>query len=110
MGIINLISIKKRDTMQAFLINLAALNNYNMIDELPQLGTTSPTLSGMSSGGFMTSQMQITYSDIFKGAGIFAGGPFMCSNDTGTIYTDCSKTPENIDVNNLVQKAWDYYG
>jgi len=34
----------------------------------------SMTVSGFSSGGFMSSSLQYMYSSKFKGAGLFAGG------------------------------------
>ena len=46
--------------------------------ELPALGATHATVSGMSSGGFMAVQMHVIYSDLFEGAGVVAGGPFYC--------------------------------
>ncbi len=33
----------------------------------------SVTVSGLSSGGFMTSQVHVAFSSIFKGAAVFAG-------------------------------------
>jgi poly(3-hydroxybutyrate) depolymerase len=39
------------------------------------------TVSGLSSGGFMTVQLHVAFSSIFKGAAVFAGGPFYCAED-----------------------------
>ncbi|EIJ42790.1 poly(3-hydroxybutyrate) depolymerase [Beggiatoa alba B18LD] len=41
------------------------------------------TVSGISSGGFMSAQLATAYSSLIKGAGIVAGGPFYCSGSTG---------------------------
>uniref|UniRef100_UPI0008299419 extracellular catalytic domain type 2 short-chain-length polyhydroxyalkanoate depolymerase n=1 Tax=Marinobacterium profundum TaxID=1714300 RepID=UPI0008299419 len=37
------------------------------------------SVSGLSSGAFMTSQLYVAYSDIMVGAGIIAGGPYLCA-------------------------------
>lgn len=37
------------------------------------------TISGLSSGAFMTVQLHLAHSSSFSGAGIIAGGPFRCA-------------------------------
>ncbi|MGH8497694.1 MAG: extracellular catalytic domain type 2 short-chain-length polyhydroxyalkanoate depolymerase [Methylococcales bacterium] len=37
------------------------------------------TISGLSSGAFMATQLHVAYSHYFGGAGIIAGGPFYCA-------------------------------
>jgi len=37
------------------------------------------TTSGLSSGAFMAVQLQIAHSSMVRGAGVVAGGPFLCS-------------------------------
>jgi len=55
------------------------------------------SVSGISSGGFMSVQFQIAHSNIVRGAGIVAGGPYYCSqNDVVTATTKCSCTGEPI--------------
>jgi poly(3-hydroxybutyrate) depolymerase len=51
------------------------------MNKLPFLGASKDltTVSGISSGGYMAVQMHVVYSDMFKGAGIVAGGPFYCA-------------------------------
>jgi len=81
-------------------VNLAQLN----IDK------TQTTVSGLSSGGFMATQLHVAYSSTFqKGAGIVAGGPFYCaegsiSNATGR----CMASPAGIPTSSLVAttKNW----
>ncbi|WP_300436560.1 poly(3-hydroxybutyrate) depolymerase [Zoogloea sp.] len=48
---------------------------------LPALGSDSSTLtvSGISSGGYMAVQFQVAYSKLVKGAGIIAAGPYDCA-------------------------------
>jgi len=53
------------------------------------------SVSGISSGGFMSVQFQVAHSSIIKGAGIVAGGPYNCSqNDVVKATTKCSCTGE----------------
>lgn len=57
------------------------------------IGETS--VSGISSGGFMSAQLQVAHSSIIKGAGIVAGGPYYCAqNDVRIATTLCSCTGE----------------
>lgn len=37
------------------------------------------SVSGLSSGAFMASQLYVVFSDIMVGAGIVAGGPYLCA-------------------------------
>ena len=48
---------------------------------------TKITVSGLSSGGFMANQLGYAHSSIFKGVGVFAGGPYMCAGHSN--YTAC---------------------
>ncbi len=50
-------------------------------DKLPALGVklNDVTVSGLSSGAFMASQLYIVNSQIMSGAGIIAGGPYLCA-------------------------------
>ncbi|MCI0667560.1 MAG: prolyl oligopeptidase family serine peptidase, partial [Methylococcaceae bacterium] len=40
---------------------------------------TQTTISGLSSGAFMTTQLHVAYSRYFSGAAIIAGGPYYCA-------------------------------
>jgi poly(3-hydroxybutyrate) depolymerase len=40
------------------------------------------TVSGISSGGQMATQLHIAYSDIFSGAAILSGGPYNCARSS----------------------------
>lgn len=48
---------------------------------------TQITVSGLSSGGFMATQLGHAHSSTFKGVGVFAGGPYMCGGHSA--YTAC---------------------
>jgi poly(3-hydroxybutyrate) depolymerase len=43
---------------------------------------TQTSVSGISSGAFMAVQFGVAFSSIVKGIGVFAGGPFDCSEGT----------------------------
>lgn len=43
------------------------------------------TVSGLSSGGFMSVQMHVAYSSLVSGVGVFAGGPYYCAQDSLTV-------------------------
>ncbi|MGV9270627.1 extracellular catalytic domain type 2 short-chain-length polyhydroxyalkanoate depolymerase [Kitasatospora sp. NPDC003701] len=45
---------------------------------LPHLNLTGAYVTGVSSGGFLATQLQVAYSGTFDGAGIVAAGPYYC--------------------------------
>jgi len=51
------------------------------MSQLPYMGGNPDTitLSGFSSGGFMSHLTHVIFSDTFKGVGIFSGGPYGCN-------------------------------
>lgn len=50
---------------------------------LPKFNAKRPiTVSGLSSGAFMAVQVHVAYSSWVSGAGVFAGGPFYCAEDS----------------------------
>jgi poly(3-hydroxybutyrate) depolymerase len=79
----------------------------------PAIGETS--VSGLSAGGFMAVQFQIAHSSIVKGAGIIAGGPYYCAQNSVIAATTkcsctldlgdegCTVTPTSTDVAALVE-------
>lgn len=55
------------------------------------LDTSSVTVSGISSGGFMAVQFHVAFSSIVKGAAVFAGGPYDCSKGSvSTALSSCA--------------------
>ena len=85
---------------------------YEVVGALPHLGAskTESTVSGISSGGFMAVQMHVIYSDMFKGAGVVAGGPFYCAQDNVLIaQSSCMKTPaliSDIELETITESTW----
>lgn len=54
------------------------------------------TVSGISSGGQMATQLHIAYSDIFSGAAILSGGPYNCAaNSLMTALRRCMTNSED---------------
>jgi poly(3-hydroxybutyrate) depolymerase len=60
---------------------LALSSAVSAADALPAAGADikQTSVSGLSSGAFMTSQLYVAYSDIMVGAGVVAGGPYLCA-------------------------------
>jgi poly(3-hydroxybutyrate) depolymerase len=52
------------------------------LPRLEKLEGGSVTVSGLSSGGFFAHQFHVAYSGLVKGAGIAAGGPYACAEQT----------------------------
>lgn len=51
------------------------------------------SVSGISSGAFMSVQFQVAHSSIVKGVGVIAGGPYYCAQgDVARATTKCSCT------------------
>jgi len=56
----------------------------------PKIDAKRITVSGISAGGQMATQLHIAYSDMFSGAAIIASGPFGCADGTlGTAMARC---------------------
>jgi poly(3-hydroxybutyrate) depolymerase len=56
---------------------------------LPRLDITGVYVTGVSSGGFMATQLQVAYSGTFDGAAIVAAGPYDCGQGTVTDFASC---------------------
>ena len=74
------------------------------------INPSETTVSGLSSGGFMAVQMHVAFSATFKkGAGVVAGGPFYCAEDSVMYATGrCMKHDSSIPVSSLVSttRSW----
>jgi len=46
---------------------------------LPHLNVTRNYVTGISSGGYMATQLQVAYSSRFSGAAVFSAGPYWCA-------------------------------
>ena len=56
---------------------------------LPRLDITGVYVTGVSSGGFMATQLQVAYSGTFGGAGIIAAGPYDCGQGNVIDFATC---------------------
>ena len=56
---------------------------------LPHLDITGVYVAGVSSGGFMATQLQVAYPGTFDGAGIIAAGPYGCGQGNVTGFATC---------------------
>jgi len=76
----------------------------------PTLGTynvdrASATVSGLSSGACFATQMHFIYSSLIKGAGVFAGVPFLCARSGSCALTEVLPLAN---VSSLIAKAQSY--
>ena len=56
---------------------------------LPRLDITGVYVTGVSSGGFMTTQLQVAYSATFDGAAVIAAGPYDCGQGKVIEFATC---------------------
>lgn len=72
---------------------------------LPKLNidVTQTTVSGVSSGAYMATQMHIAYSDIVTGAGLVAGGPYGCATGVQPSYAGPLRTA--IDIKTAMERC-----
>ena len=56
---------------------------------LPHLDITGDYVTGVSSGAFMATQLQVAYSATFSGAGIIAGGAYDCGQGNVIQFASC---------------------
>jgi poly(3-hydroxybutyrate) depolymerase len=73
---------------------------------LPRLNITGTYVTGISSGGFMATQLAVADSATFKGAGIFAAGPYYCGNGNVLVLaTQCGTDLTGLNVIDLEHTA-----
>lgn len=56
---------------------------------LPGYDITGVYVVGVSSGGFLATQLQVAYSGTFDGAGVFAAGPYDCGEGNVFKFESC---------------------
>ena len=68
-------------------------------------------VAGISSGGAMAVQMSVAYSRLFKGAAIYAGIPYYCTQGSEeTALTTCEEDQPAIDLAPLESTTRQYAG
>jgi poly(3-hydroxybutyrate) depolymerase len=75
------------------------------VPSLPDLNITGTYVTGVSSGGFMATQLQVAYSGTFDGAGIVAAGPYDCGQGNVIKFATCDL---GLGVGQLEQQATDW--
>jgi poly(3-hydroxybutyrate) depolymerase len=73
---------------------------------LPRLEISANYVTGVSSGGYLATQLQVAYSAAFAGAGVVAAGPYFCGQGrllVGALACGSGIVPE--DVSALVERA-----
>lgn len=67
------------------------------------------SVSGISSGACMATQMHVAYSSLFMGVGIIAGTPYYCARGSALIATGaCSSNPGAVPISDLVTRTNQY--
>ncbi|WP_137991574.1 extracellular catalytic domain type 2 short-chain-length polyhydroxyalkanoate depolymerase [Streptomyces vilmorinianum] len=65
--------------------------------------------SGISSGGYMATQLHVAYSGTFSGSAAFASGPYGCAQNTlSTALNACMNTTQDLQLAKLEQTTRDW--
>lgn len=101
------IAILRRHRLRAFFASSLALlvlaGRANAAEPLPALAIdpAQVSVSGVSSGGFMATQMQVAHAARIIGAGVIAAGPWFCAGtdfpwNAVTVFARCMNLPDLI--------------
>jgi poly(3-hydroxybutyrate) depolymerase len=60
------------------------------------------TVAGISSGGYMATQLQVAYSKAIYGTAVMAGGTYYCAQDNEAFWGEACATGVNVPVSSLV--------
>lgn len=94
-----------------FLITFICSTHSLSAEEIPnlpklKLDNDQTTVSGLSSGAFMAIQLQVAYSDYFKGVASFAGGIYGCAEgQINTATGQCMQNPNEIETQKYIDKT-----
>ncbi|MFJ6567477.1 PHB depolymerase family esterase [Streptomyces sp. NPDC091292] len=70
---------------------------------------TAAYTAGISSGGYMATQLHVAYSGTFSGSGVFASGPYNCAQrDLGKALNACMETFQDLQLDRLEQTTRDW--
>ncbi|MDP9435876.1 MAG: poly(3-hydroxybutyrate) depolymerase, partial [Actinomycetota bacterium] len=73
---------------------------------LPRLNITDNYVTGISSGGYMATQLQVAYSSRFRGAGVFSAGPYYCAQGSLTLaLTACTANTAPTQLPSLIAQT-----
>ena len=84
--------------MKKLLLSLLLLPSLAPAGEAPDpnIDASRITVSGISSGAHMATQLHIAYSDLFSGAAILSGGPYNCAG--GSLMTAMKQCMTNTET------------
>ena len=68
--------------MKVLLLSLFLVPTIAQAGESLNIDPDRVTVSGISSGAHMATQLHIAYSDLFSGAAILSGGPYNCAGNS----------------------------
>lgn len=97
--------MKSITLLALFLLSMNAVVCSNTTQTLSIKANDEVTVSGVSSGGFMSAQMLVAYSNDIKGAGLFASGPYFCTRGVAATIVDCMTTGLSIYTEQLILAA-----
>ncbi|KAL4439541.1 hypothetical protein ABPG74_003943 [Tetrahymena malaccensis] len=87
-----------------FYLATILLVNASVLQKLPNLNIdlVGTTVSGISSGAYMSGQMHVALSSFIKGSAIVAGGPVGCTRGY-LIYatTECMANPQDLNIQSV---------
>lgn len=109
-GITSHRSIGSRLRLLAFVFFVGLIGKAAATDKLLPVSAdiTRTSVSGLSSGAFMTSQFYVAYSNIMVGAGIVAGGPYLCAQSWpyNTLMVNATATCMNPLIKSVGPNTW----
>lgn len=104
--------MKNLKTMASIAALVCASSAWAQRTQLPALNVdrNEISVSGLSSGAYMTVQMHFAHSGTFKrGAGVVAGGPLFCAEgDVNNALGRCMSASAPIPLDKLVKNAQDW--
>lgn len=101
-------SFRVRNLLLFVLLTGSLAPAYSQVVPLPKFNVDikQTSVSGLSSGGFMAVQFDVAFSSISKGAGVIAGGPYLCAKgDLQTALRNCMNPGSPINLDELIRKT-----
>jgi poly(3-hydroxybutyrate) depolymerase len=96
-------SLRVLAAVLALCVAAMAANSGNNLQSY-NIDPSRTTISGLSSGAYMATQMHVAYSSSIHGCGVFAGGPYHCAQGSLTTATTfCMDSLVGPDVASLIK-------
>ncbi|MET9323399.1 PHB depolymerase family esterase [Streptomyces sp. NPDC003038] len=84
-----------------------------VVGELKRYAVDKVYSAGISSGGYMATQLHVAYSGTFDGSAVFASGPYYCAqNNLTKALNACMEVSQDLQLNQLEQttREWSAQG